>query len=128
MNGGGLECSKHTSTSCCAACTGIVCRVLPSLYLSHHPVLTQGTCSDNEAVIKNVAQCQRPTPPRSDSSQAQRRGPVDGSALKKEIEKAWKMVDASREGRPAPGTIQQLKLEISNLTRLVERGGRHVPG
>lgn len=72
-------------------------------------------------------------------------------ALKKEIEKAWKMVDASHEkvwlsSRPtlpcihwqkhgnrqvlpetqqearAKETIQQLKLEIANLTRLVEQG------
>eukprot|EP00798_Chlamydomonas_sp_ICE-L_P006525 gene6525-3166_t len=34
-------------------------------------------------------------------------------ALKKEIEKAWKM---------AKETIQQLKMEIANLTRLVEQG------
>jgi hypothetical protein len=37
------------------------------------------------------------------------------------------MVDASREGRPAPGTIQQLKLEISNLTRLWSTGGQACP-
>merc|ERR1719253_459977 len=45
------------------------------------------------------------------------------SALKKEIEKAWKMVDAShdKEAR-AKETIQQLKLEIGNLSRLVEQG------
>jgi hypothetical protein len=45
------------------------------------------------------------------------------SALKKEIEKAWKMVDASHE-KEAKGkeTIQQLKMEIANLTRLVEQG------
>ena len=44
-------------------------------------------------------------------------------ALKKEIEKAWKMVEASheKEGR-AKETIQQLKLEIQNLSRLVEQG------
>jgi hypothetical protein len=58
-------------------CTGIVCTVLPSLYLSHHPVLTQGTCSDNEAVDQALNAISWPTPPRSDSSQAQRRGPVD---------------------------------------------------
>ena len=45
------------------------------------------------------------------------------AALKKEIEKAWKMVDAShdKEAR-AKETIQQLKLETSNLSKLVERG------
>uniref|UniRef100_A0A061SN17 Flagellar associated protein n=1 Tax=Tetraselmis sp. GSL018 TaxID=582737 RepID=A0A061SN17_9CHLO len=44
-------------------------------------------------------------------------------ALKKEIEKAWKMVDASHEKESrAKETIQQLKLEIANLTRLVEQG------
>ena len=45
------------------------------------------------------------------------------SALKKEIEKAWKMVDASHEKEAkAKETIQQLKMEIANLTRLVEQG------
>jgi len=40
------------------------------------------------------------------------------SALKKEIEKAWKMVDASHEKEArAKETIQQLKLEIANLSR-----------
>ncbi|KAG2443529.1 hypothetical protein HXX76_001881 [Chlamydomonas incerta] len=44
-------------------------------------------------------------------------------ALKKEIEKAWKMVDASHEKEAkAKETIQQLKIEIANLTRLVEQG------
>ncbi|GMH32197.1 hypothetical protein BSKO_00031 [Bryopsis sp. KO-2023] len=44
-------------------------------------------------------------------------------SLKKEIEKAWKMVDASHEKEArAKETIQQLKMEISNLTRLVEQG------
>jgi len=43
--------------------------------------------------------------------------------LKKEIEKAWKMVEASHEKEArAKETIQQLKLEISNLSRLVEQG------
>ncbi len=43
-------------------------------------------------------------------------------ALKKEIEKAWKMVDASHEKEAkAKETIQQLKIEIANLTRLVEQ-------
>ena len=45
------------------------------------------------------------------------------AALKKEIEKAWKMVDASHEKEAkAKETIQQLKMEIANLTRLVEQG------
>lgn len=45
------------------------------------------------------------------------------TSLKKEIEKAWKMVDASHEKEArAKETIQQLKLEIANLTKLVEQG------
>ena len=45
------------------------------------------------------------------------------AALKKEIEKAWKMVDTSHEKEArAKDSIQQLKLEISNLSRLVEQG------
>jgi chromosome segregation ATPase len=45
------------------------------------------------------------------------------ASLKKEIEKAWKMVDASHEKEiRAKETIQQLKEEISNLSRLVEQG------
>lgn len=45
------------------------------------------------------------------------------AALKKEIEKAWKLVDASHEKEArAKETIQQLKLEIANLSRLVEQG------
>ena len=45
------------------------------------------------------------------------------ASLKREIEKAWKMVDAAheKEGR-AKETIQQLKHEIQNLSRLVEQG------
>ncbi|GBG34684.1 Cilia- and flagella-associated protein 58 [Hondaea fermentalgiana] len=44
-------------------------------------------------------------------------------SLKKEIEKAWKMVDASHEKeRTAKETIQNLKDEIVNLSRLVEQG------
>ncbi|PRP78294.1 flagellar associated protein [Planoprotostelium fungivorum] len=43
--------------------------------------------------------------------------------LKKEIEKAWKMVDASHEKESqANSTIHKLKTEINNLTRLVEQG------
>ena len=45
------------------------------------------------------------------------------ASLKKEIEKAWKMVDAAHEKEArAKETIQQLKLEISNLAKLVEAG------
>ena len=45
------------------------------------------------------------------------------ASLKKEIEKAWKMVDASNEKEQrAKETIQQLKMEIANLSRLVEQG------
>jgi septation ring formation regulator EzrA len=44
-------------------------------------------------------------------------------SLKKEIEKAWKMVDSSYEKEArAKETISHLKLEIANLTRLVEQG------
>ncbi|RLN50001.1 hypothetical protein BBJ29_002772 [Phytophthora kernoviae] len=45
------------------------------------------------------------------------------ASLKKEMEKAWKMVDASHEKElRAKETIQQLKEEIVNLGRLVEQG------
>eukprot|EP00887_Chlorella_sp_A99_P000486 scaffold17.g486.t1 len=45
------------------------------------------------------------------------------AALKKEIEKSWKMVDASHEKElKAKEQIAQLKLEISNMTRLLEQG------
>eukprot|EP01086_Lenisia_limosa_P012042 TRINITY_DN3928_c0_g1_i1.p1 TRINITY_DN3928_c0_g1~~TRINITY_DN3928_c0_g1_i1.p1 ORF type:complete len:819 (-),score=286.88 TRINITY_DN3928_c0_g1_i1:260-2716(-) len=45
------------------------------------------------------------------------------NSLKKEIEKAWKMVDASHEKESrAKETIQQLKVEIANLSKLVEQG------
>lgn len=44
-------------------------------------------------------------------------------ALRKEIEKSWKMVDASHEKESqANQTIHKLKTEINNLTRLVEQG------
>merc|ERR1719482_1660775 len=43
--------------------------------------------------------------------------------LKKEIEKAWKMVDASHEKEArAKETIHQLKMEIANLSKLDEQG------
>merc|ERR1719247_3928235 len=45
------------------------------------------------------------------------------ASLKREIEKAWKMVDTSHEKEArAKDTISQLKTEISNLSRLVEQG------
>ncbi|XP_046850277.1 cilia- and flagella-associated protein 58-like [Xenia sp. Carnegie-2017] len=45
------------------------------------------------------------------------------TSLKKEIEKAWKMVDAAHDKEQrARETIQSLKLEISNLSKLVEQG------
>ena len=45
------------------------------------------------------------------------------ASLKREIEKAWKMVDASHEKEArAKETITQLKTEIANLSRLVEQG------
>ena len=43
--------------------------------------------------------------------------------LSQEIEKAWKMVDAAHEKETrARETIQSLKLEIANLSKLVEQG------
>ncbi|XP_006630821.2 cilia- and flagella-associated protein 58 [Lepisosteus oculatus] len=45
------------------------------------------------------------------------------TSLKKEIEKAWKMVDSAHEKEQrAKETIHSLKQEISNLTKLVEQG------
>ncbi|XP_069140522.1 cilia- and flagella-associated protein 58-like [Argopecten irradians] len=45
------------------------------------------------------------------------------TSLKKEIEKAWKMVDAAHEKETrARETIQSLKMEIANLSKLVEQG------
>ncbi|XP_030058639.1 cilia- and flagella-associated protein 58 [Microcaecilia unicolor] len=45
------------------------------------------------------------------------------ASLKKEIEKAWKLVDGAYEKeQKAKETIQSLKEEIHNLTRLVEQG------
>lgn len=45
------------------------------------------------------------------------------ASLKKEMEKAWKMVDASHEKElRAKETIQQLKDEINNLSQLVDQG------
>merc|ERR1719473_2319287 len=43
--------------------------------------------------------------------------------LKKEIERAWKMVEASHEKEQrAKDTIHNLKVEIANLSHLVEQG------
>lgn len=45
------------------------------------------------------------------------------ASLRKEIEKAWKMVDAAHEKEQrAKETIQSLRLEITNLSKLVEQG------
>ncbi|XP_075922472.1 cilia- and flagella-associated protein 58 [Petromyzon marinus] len=45
------------------------------------------------------------------------------ASLKKEIEKAWKMVDAAHEKEQrAKETIQTLKQEITNLAKMVEQG------
>ena len=45
------------------------------------------------------------------------------TSLKQEIEKLWKMVDTSHEKESkARDTINSLKVEISNLTALVEQG------
>ena len=51
------------------------------------------------------------------------------SGLKKEIEKAWKIVDASHEKEArAKETIQQLKQEVANLNKLIEDGGSYGVG
>jgi len=43
--------------------------------------------------------------------------------LRQELDKAWKMVDAATERETrARETIHSLKLEIANLTKLVEQG------
>lgn len=45
------------------------------------------------------------------------------TSLRKEIEKAWKMVDAAHEKEQrAKETIQSLRIEINNLSKLVEQG------
>ncbi|CAF1073735.1 unnamed protein product [Adineta steineri] len=45
------------------------------------------------------------------------------NSLRKEIEKAWKMVDAAHEKEQrAKETIQSLRIEINNLSNLVEQG------
>lgn len=47
----------------------------------------------------------------------------DLSNLQQEIEKAWKMVDTAHEKESrARETIESLKNEIANLTKLVEQG------
>ncbi|CAH2322492.1 cilia- and flagella-associated 58 [Pelobates cultripes] len=51
------------------------------------------------------------------------------ASLKKEIEKAWKMVDAAYEKEQnAKETINLLKEEINNLTKLVEQGSGFAMG
>ena len=48
---------------------------------------------------------------------------VSAFCVSQEIEKLWKMVDAAHEKEArARDTINQLKLEIANLTKLVEQG------
>ncbi|XP_055336497.1 cilia- and flagella-associated protein 58-like [Paramacrobiotus metropolitanus] len=50
-------------------------------------------------------------------------------ALKKEIEKAWKMLDEAHEREDKAGeTITTLKMEIGNLTRLVEKNANFATG
>ncbi len=45
------------------------------------------------------------------------------SALKKEVEKAWKLIDVAKEKEEkARGIIQQLRTEITNLQQIVEKG------
>ncbi|CAF0762586.1 unnamed protein product [Adineta steineri] len=45
------------------------------------------------------------------------------NSLQKEIEKAWKMVDAAHEKEQrAKETIQSLRIEINNLSNLIEQG------
>ena len=45
------------------------------------------------------------------------------ASLRKEIETAWKMVDAAHEKEQnAKETIQSLRIEINNLSKLVEQG------
>ncbi|THD21327.1 cilia- and flagella-associated protein 58 [Fasciola hepatica] len=51
------------------------------------------------------------------------------TALKKEIEKAWKMVDdAAEKETKARETIDRLKGEIAHLSKLVEQGGTAASG
>ena len=50
-------------------------------------------------------------------------------ALKKEIEKAWKMLDEAHEREDKAGeTVTTLKMEIANLTRLVEKNANFAAG
>lgn len=45
------------------------------------------------------------------------------SSLRKDIEKAWKMVDVAHEKEQrAKETIQSLRIEINNLSKLIEQG------
>ena len=51
------------------------------------------------------------------------------ATLRKEIEKAWKLVDVAHEKETrAKETINQLKDEISNLSKLVEKGAKMSSG
>ncbi|OQV24620.1 Cilia- and flagella-associated protein 58 [Hypsibius exemplaris] len=50
-------------------------------------------------------------------------------ALKKEIEKAWKMLDEAHEREDKAGeTVTTLKMEIANLSRLVEKNASFATG
>lgn len=45
------------------------------------------------------------------------------SSLKKEVEKAWKLIDVAKDKEEkARGIIQQLRTEIANLQQIVEKG------
>ncbi|CAM4776839.1 unnamed protein product [Rotaria magnacalcarata] len=51
------------------------------------------------------------------------------ASLRKEVEKAWKMVDAAHEKEQrAKETIQSLRIEINNLSKLVEQGAGFTMG
>mmetsp|Transcript_40025 Transcript_40025/g.89752 ORF Transcript_40025/g.89752 Transcript_40025/m.89752 type:complete len:912 (+) Transcript_40025:82-2817(+) len=51
------------------------------------------------------------------------------ATLRKQIEKAWKLVDVANEKETkAKETITQLKDEITNLTKLVEKGSKMAAG
>lgn len=51
------------------------------------------------------------------------------TALKREVEKAWKMVDdAAEKEAKARETIERLKGEIAHLSKLVEQGGTAASG
>ncbi|XP_018651191.1 hypothetical protein Smp_156370 [Schistosoma mansoni] len=55
--------------------------------------------------------------------------PSNVASLKREIEQAWKMVDAAADRETkAHATIKDLKEEIANLSNLLERGNTDVAG